>query len=176
MKNYFNNTSHQQILTFLADHPDRSFFDKEIAQATRLSAGATNKALRELAQEGYIDQEKKGRMRFYSVDLANPIIRQFKVLLNVTIIYPLVQKLKKVAKRVVLFGSAAEGTNIRESDIDLFALTNNPKQIAELVHKSPLAEKIQLVAKKPVDFASLKKRDPVFYEEIERGIVLWEAK
>lgn len=176
MKSYFNNTSHQQVLTFLANHPARSYFDKEVREATELSSGATNQALRELAEEGYIQKEKKGRMSFYSVDLSNPLISQFKVLLNIMSVYPLTKELKGQCVRIILFGSTALGTNMEESDIDLFILTNTPREVSELVNKSNLAEKIQLVAKKPVDWAALRKKDPIFYEEVERGIVLWEAK
>ena len=176
LKSYFNSTSHQQILAFLSNHPSRSYFDKEVKEATRLSAGATNQALRELAKEGYIRKESKGRMSFYSVDLANPLIRQFKILLNVTAIYALALHLTDHCRKIVLFGSAASGTNVEESDIDLFVLTNSVKEVAGLVGKSPLAERIQLVAKKPVDVAALKKSDPIFFEELERGIILWEAQ
>jgi predicted nucleotidyltransferase len=176
LKGYFDSTTQQQILAFLASHPGRPYYDKEVREATGLSSGATNQALRELAEEGYIQQERKGRMSFYSVDLSNPLIAQYKILLNVTTIHPLINDLKDHAIRIIMFGSMAQGTNIEESDIDLFVLTNTPEDVATLANKSDLAEKIQLVAKKPTDWAALKKRDPIFYEEVERGIVLWEAK
>jgi predicted nucleotidyltransferase len=176
LKSYFSNTSQQRILAFLANHPSRSYFDKEVREATELSSGATNQALRELAEEGYIQKEKKGRMSFYSVDLSNPLIRQLKILLNITSIYPLIEKLRDRSVRIILFGSTAQGTNMEDSDIDLFVLTNTPKEVTKLVNDSNLAEKTQLVIKKPVDWAALKNRDPIFYEEVERGLILWEAK
>jgi predicted nucleotidyltransferase len=176
LKGYFDSTTQQQVLAFLASHPGRSYYDKEVREATGLSSGATNQALRELAGEGYIKQEKKGRMSFYSVDLSNPLIAQYKVLLNVASIYPLIRDLEEYAIKIVMFGSMAQGTNIEESDIDLFVLTNTPEKVAALVSRGDFAEKIQLVAKKPTEWASLKKKDPVFYEEVERGILLWEAK
>ncbi len=176
LKSYFNNTSHQQILTFLSNHPGRSYFDKEVKEATGLSTGAANQALRELAKEGYIEKESKGRMVFYSVDLSNPVIRQFKVLLNITTIYSLILDLTKYCNKIVLFGSAATGTNIEESDIDLFVLTTSGSEVTRRVRGDDLAEQIQLVIKKPVEMAALKRSDPIFFEEIERGITLWEAK
>jgi predicted nucleotidyltransferase len=176
LKSYFDSTTQQQILAFLASHPGRPYFDKEVREATGLSSGATNQALRELAEKGYIQREKKGRMSFYSVDLSNPLITQYKVLLNVTAIYPLINDLRGHSIKIVLFGSTARGTDIEGSDIDLFVLTNTPEEAAALANKSALAERIQLVAKKPTDWAALKKKDPVFYEEVERGTVLWEAK
>jgi predicted nucleotidyltransferase len=176
LKSYFDSTTQQRVLAFLASHPGRSYYGKEIREATGLSSGATNQALRELAGEGYIQLERKGRMSFYSVDLSNPLIAQYKILLNVTSIYPLIRDLTDYAIRIVMFGSRAQGKDLEESDIDLFVLTNAPEEVTALVNRSGFAEKIQLVAKKPTEWASLKKRDPVFFEEVERGIVLWEAK
>lgn len=176
MKNYFNNTSHQQILNFLANHPGRSFFDKEIRQATLLSAGATNKALRELSEEGYIEKEKKGRMHFYSVDISNPLIKQFKVLLNVTLIYPLIRKLEVRSKRIILFGSSAEGINTYESDIDLFVLTNETETVKETILKSELGKKIQFIIRTPNQFVKMEAKDKLFYEQVMRGLTLWEQK
>lgn len=176
LKSYFNNTSHQQILAFLANHPGQTYFGKEVKEATKLSSGATNQALRELAENGYIQKERKGRMSFYSVDLSNPLISQFKVLSNIVAIYSLIQELRDRCIKIVLFGSSAQGTNTEESDIDLVILSNTPREVSELISNSNLAEKIQLIVKKPVDWAALKKKDPIFYEEVEQGIALWEAK
>ena len=176
MKNYLNNTSHQQILTFLVLNPERSFFDKEIRQATKLSAGATNKALRELSQEDLIQREKKGRMYFYSIDLNNPLIKQFKILLNIILIYPLIERLKEINRRIILFGSSAEGTNTSESDIDIFFLTNEVEAVKEIISTDKLRQKIQPVIKTPTLLVELETKDKLFYEQIERGLILWEQK
>ncbi len=169
-------TNYQKILKHLAYHPSGEYTEKEIQEATSVSRAGVNFALRALAKEGLVKLQKKGRMSLYSVSLDNPIIRRIKVIINLVRIEPLVSSLKDLAERIVLFGSSATGTNIEESDIDLFVLTNNPKEVLKKVSAHPLAEKIQLVAKKPIDFVSLKKKDPVFYDEVSRGLLIWEEK
>ena len=149
--------------------------EKEVVKATKVSKSAVNEALKELAKDKLILQEKKGRMSFYSVDLNDPIIRRLKSTENVSLLKPLVEQLKKVSQKIILFGSFAEGTNIEESDIDLFISSNQPENAQRIVQKSPLAEKIQPVVKKPAEFINLDKKKPLFYQEIERGIILWEA-
>jgi predicted nucleotidyltransferase len=176
LKNFFNSTSHQYILAFLANHPSRQYYSKEVEDETGLSIGATNQALRELASAGFLLREQKGRMSFYSADMSNPLVRQYKVLLNLTSLYPLIASIQDRCIKITLFGSAAQGTNTEDSDIDLFILANTPNEALELVASSKQAEKIQVLAKKPVEWAAAKKREPIFYEEVERGIVLWEAK
>lgn len=175
-KNVFEKTSYQKVLGLLSLYPDKAYFGSEISRMANISLGAVNKALRELTKAGLLTREKKGKMYFYSVDLKNPLIRQFKIIQNIVSIADLVEQLKKIGQKIVLFGSAASGTNLKESDIDLFVLANDPKAVLGIVNKSKLVEKVQLVAKKPIDVPSLKKKDPVFYEEIAKGLVLWEKK
>lgn len=176
VKDYFSRTSHQKILTFLGEYAERSFYEKEIREAAKLSAGAANKALRELARDGYLLKEKKGRMCFYSVDISNPLIQRFKVLLNILRLSPLLERLKGSSRRIVLFGSAAEGTNTSESDIDLFILTDEADNVTRILEKSDLTEKIQSVIKTPLQFVEMETKDKVFYEQVIRGITLWEQK
>jgi predicted nucleotidyltransferase len=176
IKFIFNDTAQLKVLAFLVDHAGQQYFEKEIRDATKLSAGTTNKVLRELSVLDYVLREKKGRMSFYRADLGSPVVRQFKILLAIVSLNPLLQKLKSMCKKVVLFGSLAQGTNTEESDIDLFVMTNVTEAAENAVAKSGLAQKVQLIVKTPVELATIKKNDPVFYDEIERGIVLWEEK
>lgn len=176
MKGFFNRTSNQIILAFMANHPSRQYYSKEVKDQTGLSIGATNQALRELAGTGLLLREQKGRMSFYSADLSNPLVRQFKVLLNIASLYPLIKKVQDRCIRIILFGSAAQGTNTESSDVDLFILTNTPNEVLELVSSSEQGEKIQMLVKKPSEWAVAKKKETVFSEEVERGIILWEAR
>lgn len=174
IKKYLTATSHQRVLSFLLDRPSRSFMEKEIVNATKVSKTAANEALKELAKDKLILREKKGRMSFYSVDLNDPIIRRLKSTENVSSLKPLIEQLKKISQKIILFGSFAEGTNTEESDIDLFVLTNQPELVQRIIQETSLAEKIKPVIKKPSEFIGFDKKKPLFYQEIEKGIILWE--
>jgi len=176
IKKYLTVTSHQKVLSFLSNHPSRSYMEKEIVKATKVSKSAVNEALKELARDKLILQEKKGRMSFYSVDLNDPVIRRLKSTENVSLLKPLIEQLKKNSQKIILFGSFAEGTNVEDSDIDLFVLSDQPDSVQKVIQNSPLAEKIQPVIKKPSEFIGLDKKKPLFYQEIERGVILWETK
>ena len=176
IKKYLTVTSHQKVLCFLSNHPSRSYMEKEVVKATKVSKSAVNEALKELARDKLILQEKKGRMSFYSVDLNDPVIRRLKSTENVSLLKPLVEELKKISQKIILFGSFADGTNVEDSDIDLFVLSDQPESVQRIIQKFPLAEKIQPVIKKPSEFIGFDKKKPLFYQEIERGIILWETK
>lgn len=175
-REHFFSTNYHKILEYLAEHPSGEYTEREIKEATGVSKSGVNFALRALAEDGLVILNKRGRMSFYSVSLENPLMRQVKVLINLAKIEPLILVLREMSQKIILFGSCANGTNIEESDIDIFVLTNDPKQALAKVRDFELAENIQLVAKKPIDYITLKKKDPVFYEEVSHGLILWEKK
>lgn len=175
IKKYLTVTSHQKVLSFLLNHPSRPYIEKEIAKATKVSKTAVNEALKELAKDKLVLRERKGRMSFYSVDLGDPVIRRLKSIENVSLLKPLVEQLKKISQKIILFGSFAEGTDVEDSDIDLFVLSNQPEKVQRIIQEFSLVERIQPVIKKPSEFIGLDKKKPLFYQEIERGITLWEA-
>lgn len=171
--NFFTNTVEQKILNFLAQNLGQSFFDKEVAQKAGISRGATNKALRSLAKNELVIKENRGRMNFYQANKDNPALKEFKVLRNVILLLPLVRKLKKASEKIILFGSAARGENYKDSDIDFFVLTRNKEEAREIIRKSKIML-LQLIIKEPTEFIALEKKDIIFYQEVMRGVTLWE--
>lgn len=176
IKNILINTNQQKVLDFLADHLGQSFFESEIVDKTKISSGGAHYALKVLFQADLVECEGRGRRSRYFVNTDNPLIRQWKVLSNIAELFPLIKKLKNISQKIILFGSAAHGTNLKDSDIDLFVLTNVPNEVRQIVQKHPLREKIQLITKEVSAFLNLKKKDPVFYRELSRGFILYERK
>ena len=169
-------TSAQKVFYFLLSHPDEKYYDREVSRLSKVSKASVNFALRDLIKTGLIRREKKGRMYFYYAGLSEPLVRQFKITQNLISVKPLVDKLKNISLKIVLYGSAAKGQNHKDSDIDLFMLTREPEEVKKLLHKSPLKKKLQYVISNPQDFVKLKKKNPVFVKEISSGIVLYEEK
>jgi len=169
-------TSVQKVLSFLLSRPEEKFYDREVSRLAKVGRAATNYSLRTLIDIGLVEREKKGRMYFYYVSLDDPIIRQLKITQNLIYIRLLVEKLKDVSLKIVLYGSSATGTNHAESDIDLFVLSREPKRVKDLIYKSSLKEIIQYVVNTPQDFIKLKKDNPVFHKQASSGIILYEAK
>ena len=169
-------TSTQKILDFLVQHPERQFLAGEIQKATKISKGGANLSLRELATNGLVMRENRGKFFLYSVDPAQPVIKQLKVLRNIELLSPVIAKIKQLSEKVVLFGSSARGEDMPESDIDLFILTNNSREVEKTLKGRKLSRKLQLIVRTPVRFAEMENKEPVFFEEISRGITLWESK
>jgi len=162
---------------FLAD-PMQEYHEREAVRKTRVSKGSANKILRLLADLDFLTREKRGRMIFYRLNLKEPLARHFKVLVNVYTLKKLTDALKQYSRRIILFGSCAQGTDVRESDLDLFILTSEKdyvrKKVSEFNRKSE--RKIAPIIVDANEFTILKREDKPLYENIERGMVLWETE
>lgn len=169
-------TNAQKILSFLIQNPDKEYFDRQISKLTGASKAGANFALRDLAKEGLIVREKKGRMYFYKALSNIPSIRYLKILQNIISLNHLIEKLKRYSLKIILYGSAAKGENTSDSDIDVFIMTRDIEEVREIIFKDKLRERIQYVAHTPNDFIKSRENSPVFYREVEKGIVLWEQK
>lgn len=162
---------------FLGD-PIQEFHEREVVRKTMVSLGSANKILRRLARLGFLVRNRRGRMVFYRLNVRDPEVRQFKVLVNLHTLRKLVNELKQFSRRSILFGSCAEGTDVRGSDIDLFVLASEKdpvrKKISEFNRESE--RKIALIIVSASEFAKLKREDTALYENIEKGVVIWESE
>jgi predicted nucleotidyltransferase len=107
----------------------------------------------------------------YKIKSNNPIVKQIKILMTITKLYPLIKKLKYISRRIMLFGSASRGEDVLDSDIDLFVMGDDSQKIREILSKNP---RVTPIIMNSMEFANLKKNDFALYEQINRGIILWE--
>ena len=163
-----------KLLYALALDPMRSFYQREAAGEAHVSVGSANRILRRLVDHGLIDREKKGKIYLYRFNVDNPVSRQLKVLFNVMEVDELVDTLQDLTTRVILFGSCAEGKDVRESDIDLLVLTNDKKAVSEIINQYETRRNLSPIIVNANDFTKLRNDDRPLYEEIMRGITLWE--
>ncbi|MBU4311709.1 MAG: hypothetical protein KJ706_03205, partial [Candidatus Omnitrophica bacterium] len=71
--------SEQIILKFFATHSGATLYESEIAKSIQISVGSANQSLKELSKKEMVSLEKRGNMNFYSLNLDNPLVRQFKI-------------------------------------------------------------------------------------------------
>lgn len=162
-----------KVLEVLSADPNVRLHVREIARRSDISPSSASNILRVLEKENMLGKEVVGRQTFYSVNMNDPVIKQFKVFDNVLNLYDMINKIKDVSDKIVLFGSASEGTNTKKSDIDLFIKTSNPDDVKESIRGS---EMISPIIVRSGDFAVFKKENEALYENIKRGIVLWSRE
>jgi predicted transcriptional regulator len=172
-------TVDQKVLSLLVKFSDQEFYEREVARKLGISAGSANRALNELFSSGVLERRREGKMYFYTIDSSNAILTEFKKMVNLMLIEPLVEELKKISSRIILYGSCALGTDNSESDLDLFIVSKSKKDVSKVISGFTFPTgfeniHIQPVIKTPVELLNGEESARTFMEEVERGIVLRE--
>jgi predicted nucleotidyltransferase len=162
-----------ELLLFFFDNPTEEFFEKQVADKTKVSAGAANKYLKILAKEGFLRIEKKGNMNFYSLERENPVVRHMKIAYSLS--KPITSELKNLSKKlnvkIYVYGSVARGEDTEESDWDILAI--GQAGLSEIegelnVIRKKFGEKLKLMAFSVSEWARMEKNDKAFYERVEK--------
>ncbi len=169
----------QKVLSMLAKFSDQEFYEREVARKLGISYGSANRALNELYATGAVTRRREGKMYFYSIDSSNAALTEFKKMVNLMLVEPLVDELKKISGRIVLYGSCATGTDTSESDVDLFVVSSSKEDLSNVISNFNFPRgfenvHIQSFIKTPVELMERGESERAFIEEVERGTVLWE--
>jgi len=171
-------TINQKVLSLLVKFSDQEFYEREVTRKLGISTGSANRALNELFSSGVVWRRREGKMYFYSIDSSNAALTEFKKMVNLMLIEPLVEELKKMSSRIILYGSCALGTDNSESDIDLFIVSNSKEDVSNVISGFTFPRgfeniHIQSVIRTPVELLEGGESEQTFMEEVERGIIIW---
>lgn len=172
-------TVSQKVLSLLAKFSDQEFYEREVARKLGISYGSANRALNELYATEAVTRRREGKMYFYSIDSSIAALTELKKVVNLMLVEPLVDELKNMSSRIVLYGSCALGTDTSESDLDLFVVSNSKEDVSNVISNFNFPRgfeniHIQPVIKAPVALLEAGESERSFIEEVERGMVLWE--
>lgn len=178
-KNFIISTNHQKVLSLFVKFSDLEFYEREVSREIGISTGSSNKVLNDLYSNGLLIRRREGKMYFYQIDDSHPAFKYFKILNNIVLLMPLVEKLKKITKRIILYGSCSNGSDTSKSDIDLFVVSENRSEVLQIISNHSLGkpfenEKIQPVIQSSLDLLESKKSDKEFLSLVRQGIILWE--
>ena len=165
-----------KILYALASDPMRVFYQREIAKEAKVSVGSANRTLKALVEKELVTKEKRGKIFLYKFNTENPVARQIKILFNVNELDDLVRTLRKFSRRIIFFGSCAEGNDVKDSDIDLFVLTSDKRTARKTINSYKASKKITPIIVDTNDFAKMRNEDKPLYDSILKGIRLWETE
>jgi predicted nucleotidyltransferase len=175
-QNIMENTILTRVLSFLSEHPNKAYTGTEIADKLKNTRMAIFLSLKDLSKDGLVEKESRGKTYLYKIDQGNPIVKQFKVLRNIIELEPLINKLKLITKKIILFGSASRGEDTAESDVDFLIITNDIDSVQNMIQGYRFKREIEPKIFTPVGLATLREKEKVFYNEIDRGITLWEGE
>lgn len=163
-----------EVLKVLLYKPGSQMFQKEIVKGSNLSPNTAVPVLNKLTQFGILKENTIAGVKFYSIVEENPVLKQLKILINISDLYELTRDLSDDVE-LYLFGSAARGEDTENSDIDLLIIASgDKKQLTDI--KDTIRERLSNKMKKevnpiiftPIEYANLFNKEKAFYESIEK--------
>jgi predicted nucleotidyltransferase len=136
-----------EVLAVLFLHQEDPLHQSKIAQLTGLRRLQVQRALHRLKDNGIIEEYQHGNMMCYTLKKSHPLYEELKSILNKTVL--IAEPFRRVfsdftdaIELTFIYGSYANGTELADSDIDLFIVGQvGLKEISKLL--TPLAKKLQ---------------------------------
>jgi predicted nucleotidyltransferase len=160
-----------RLINYILDNPEHEPAVEELSRTLKLSKGFVSQYLKLLEENKILKKNKK-----YRVNLENPLTKGLKILLNLERIE--VKKFKKIPSLlgVGLYGSWANGTNKKDSDVDFWVKVKKypPEEVlarvaAELRKK---LGRVQILILQPERIENMRKNDPIFYHSLVFGSIV----
>tara|TARA_Y100000031_G_C8006932_1_gene286282 strand:+ start:79 stop:627 length:549 start_codon:yes stop_codon:yes gene_type:complete len=178
IENLFHRKAFWRVFHFFSRHPSDEYHLKELVRQVNLSLRPTHEITRKMDQEGILKSRRMGNLKIFYLNSENPVVRQLRVVEIIAALSPILEQLKPICNRVVLFGSCAEGTYTPESDVDLFVITDNKEKVISMASGRAIGDQelpANIVAESYQGVVLMKKNNDVLWSRIERGINLYEA-
>lgn len=123
----FPNQYRRKIFALLWARPAQSIHLRELARLTQSSPGTLKKELDALTAVGLLHVQKVGNQTLFNVNIEHPIYPELSGLIQKTVGLSdvLVNALQGLSQRIdfaFVFGSAAKGTDVARSDVDLLVV------------------------------------------------------
>ena len=177
-----------KILGLYTNDYAKSLHLRQIARETKVDVKAIQLQLRKLEKINVLSSETKGKNREYTLNLDNIITKYYLGMAEIfaSIIYLkknfLIKKLLseiegKIDGSIILFGSFVKGGHTKESDIDLFVISEKkPDKSLALKAGDLVGRNVSIKYAGALQFLSgLGSRDPLIAEVILDHIVLKRA-
>jgi predicted nucleotidyltransferase len=179
IQDYLSSTSQLKVLSFLAKFSDKEFHEREIARRTGISYGSANRVLNELFADGILVRRQVGKMLFYSFNSRDPLSKTFKIFVSVSILRPLIKKLREYTSQIVMYGSCARGDDASASDVDVFVISEDKEKALRTIESYKFRKgfehiRIEPVILSPQELLKSEKADKEFLSLVREGIVLWD--
>ena len=122
----------RQLLTHYFTHPEEKYYVREIASLLNLDAGNLSRELRSLARIGVFEEERKGRIKFYRLNLGWPLYDEVKKIVFKTAgiegsLRGIMSGIPGI-KLAFIYGSYAKGMEQASSDIDLLIVGDSNRK------------------------------------------------
>jgi len=177
LKEVLYNKNPLLIMSYLSKNKTQENISAHIAKELNLGAGSVHQILKQFEEMGVVRSNRVGKTILYEMDKMNPLVKTFRVFDNLLDLDLLFSSLKSYCRKIILFGSCATGTDTECSDIDLFVVADEDEKdnVLNIISNYHSNREIKPVIVDTIELMELENNDKVFYNEIIKGIQIWEG-
>jgi len=160
-----------KILFFFLRRPSLQITQLELIKKVKLAKGTVIKWLDFLAEKEILKFVKFGRSKVYSLNKENTTVKNLKKIDNLSLIENIKKTIKEYNLKAYLYGSAARGEDVEESDIDIIIIGRVKKEdiISEINKISEkIGRNIRIEVFTEQSWSEMARKDPAFYERVEK--------
>ena len=166
-----------KILNLFLTGSYSKFNVREVARLTKLSPSTASKYLNRLVEKDILKKVAERNYILYSADTESEQFRDLKIYHNIKRIrlsgvIDFIEKEFNYPEAILLFGSFAKGENRKESDVDLFILSESEQRLELEPFEKKLEAKIQILLYTRRDVEKMKKSNKELLNNIINGITL----
>jgi predicted nucleotidyltransferase len=160
-----------KLLNVFLFKPDVLIHQNEVIRMSGLSKNTVMKLLDLFTREGMLKVSRKGNLKLFLLVEGHPVVKQLKILINVSELNVILKRFTDKGFEAYLFGSAARGEDTENSDIDLLIIGKiSNDDLADITAwiTNAMNREVNPVIKTPYEYSTLYKTDKAFFENLER--------
>lgn len=137
-----------ETLKIFFESPTKEFNIREIARILKIAPATASSKLDDFSKQSILKKRDERMLKLYKANLDSNSYKDLKIFYNIKKIRDsgLVEELNKfyLKPTIILFGSAAQGLDIENSDIDLVIISEKTKELNNKEFEKKLNRNIQL--------------------------------
>lgn len=158
------------------EEPNREFHLRELSRILKKSPVTIKKYLSEFVEIGVLRCRKDNILEIYSANLENFYYKEYKKIYNKFKIIDCglldFLKVEFNIPTIILFGSYERGEDNKNSDVDIFILSEIKKDLKLEKYEKLINKEIQLHIMNKKEFENTKKNNPCLINSIINGTIL----
>ena len=166
-----------KIMDLFMEDSYRKFNVREVGRLTKLNPSTASKYLFLAAKSDMLKMEKSRNFILFSANLENRTFRDMKIYRNIKKIresglVEFIENELNYPESIILFGSYAKGENRKDSDIDIFILSESKKKLNLKTFEAKLKAEIQVFRHNRQEIERIKVRSKELLNNIINGVKL----
>ena len=164
-----------KILSLFFDNPEKAFLIREISRIIKVNHTTVRQYLKKIEKEEYVKLENEGIYKSYKSNITRKYLN-LKLFYNLEMVRSsgIIEFIEKELSYpiIILFGSYAQASNNKDSDIDMFIMGEVKKELPLNKFENFLKRKVSIHLFNKRDFEVLKRKNPMLVNNLVKGIVI----